>query len=284
MKCESWVPVDAVNAWNVVLKQGLENAARLGSNPLPMNKVHPDSRASVRLMNIRSERSVLGLEVIPSLFTKFMTNNTPESLWVQVDSSKYFTPWEFMCEVTRAYTGPSYASEVMTTKERDSWKKKTSEKAAELGALVASGRVNHMLDTEYHNLQQGVLNTLNHAGIPISDDLKMALSGVFFDAPLLSTMMGSISNSDDPESFDLFECPDAVDLYFDRFEPDMHMSKPNDPQAHRYYFIQRMTRFFGERTGGPKRALVQILVCCLFGDIDERKVVEIAPWIPKVSG
>lgn len=276
MNYESWVPSDAVSAWEIFLKDGLTQYSSIFGADIPEEKIYPDSRPEFKLMKLKRERTKLALVRLPRLFTRFTNGSEPQRLWAKVTEFEEFGAWEFMCTVSSSFTGPDFSTELMTATERNGWKNKTIKKASELRALVGSGSVNNIMDSRYFELQKTVLSVLESGGVKVEKDLKAAINHCFSDSPLLTTILNEVEQSDS------FCWNSWHELYFDKVTIEVLQKKPNDPDAHRYYFICKMTNFFGSKTGTPQRALTKLIVDCLFedpnGGINERMINKIAPW------
>ncbi len=267
MDYESWVPEEAITAWNVFLKHGLENAAGMPKSEIEGRKIHPDSRIGFKLHNLRIDRAKAALDKIPELFISFANGGDPRKLWDSVSAMRGITPWNFICAVSRAYTGPEFATGIMTKSEKGAWYEKTRQKASDLQALVSSGRVNSLLASRYKSMEESVYSILNSADVSINDDLKLALSSVFSDPPLLSSVLWEVQSSNNDS-----EWMDWHELTYGDSDESVELVKPNDRDAHRAYFVRSMGSFFKENTGSYHKNLINILTSTLFGEIDRRKI------------
>lgn len=270
------VPDEAIIAWESLLKPQLERQVEVlfSYAGTDVKEIHLDNRRAFLCFQLSYARSKLALVSIPALFTNKRNGVDLEKFWHDVQSLEGITPWGFVCAVVEAFTGPRYATELMTAGQRRRWKKKVNEKANALSLLLMVTRLDSLMDGRYYDLSRRLFQVLSDSGVKLSVDAESEIKSLFAGAPLLTELLGELDeeHSDTEATWVERYCGDNAN--------DVQLGKPDDPDAHRAYFVKSMTNFLGEHTGRPRRAIVKMLVESLFGSIQERKIVELAPWPP----
>ncbi len=278
LKYESWVPEEARIAWE---KEILPRAKNLANAYMPSEIVESkefpsDEKVSVELENTQSYRNKDAILKIPKIFGKFAMGKAPSELW---KPSEGYSGYDLTWSIYSAFTGPYYQPEIMTPKEKIRWESDIYEAAKALRLLTLHSTYTDIPYNRHKYMHGLLLNTLVNHGINISKELDLELDKLF--SPIhgawqdLNGLLYDVQLVAQGRAW--FDVQGQRDLAL----LPITLKKPNDVSSHRAYFAKYMTAFFGKTTGQPKRSIVQSLIECLFGEIDTRTLIRIAPWPPK---
>lgn len=274
LQYESWIPEEVILAWEEEIFPRARSLADgyIQQDFLDSWEISSDELRIEQLRNIQSYRNMDAIVKLPKLFGKFDMGKAPMELW---EPNQYYRGSDLIWSIYAAFTGPFHLPEIMTPKEKTQWESDIYDTAKKLSFLtmhssytdIPFNRNEYMhtllvkiLRKNNVNLTPTLLSDLDSFFSPIS--AWQDLIGILYDVQLAAK--GRYIN----DMLVNYRIP----------QHEITLKKPNDKSSHRAYFAKYMTSFFAKATGKPKRKIVQALIECLFGEIDLRKLVEIAPW------
>lgn len=280
MEYAEWVPNAVIDFWEQVTLPDLQGYASSAQEYIEMRQYGFDSDYNIKLHKKIISRCNSAIENIPLLFSCKSHAIELKILWLEIRSSNILDVG-FLTAVSRAYIGFDGFTGIMTENERKNWIKKVQNSSLELIDLIGYSRYVDVAGKVVFDFCITMLDALFSVKGDISDDVNEKLEYALFEACgdlsdklSLSDLLYEIAATSETDIHSWHELSVGEEPRF------IFLKKPNSYEADRAYFARYMTNYFGIYAGEPKRQIVLTLIHCLFGEMDERKLRDIAPWSP----
>jgi hypothetical protein len=274
LQYKSWIPEEVILAWE---EEILPRARSLADGYIQQDileswEISSDELRIEQLRNIQSYRNMDAIVKLPKLFGRFDMGKAPMELW---EPNQYYRGFDLIWSIYAAFTGPFHLPEIMTPKEKTNWQSDIYDTAKKLSSLTMHSIYTDIPFNRNEYMHTLLLKILINNNVDLTTALQSDLDRFFSPVSAWQDLIGIL--------YDVQLA--AKGKYITDVLGNNHISqheitlkKPNDIGSHRVYFAKYMTSFFGKATGKPKRKIVQALIECLFGEIDLRTLVKIAPW------